>query len=130
MYEKAVCPPAAGSLRDALFQTVWLKRQEADVLKTYAVVQGLAEVVSASGHSAESTSKAFKKFLEAALPFAKTARTAQEKEMLQVMDRESKKGAILFSQVNSNPLKNAAMKRVSMTDETRKKIQEGIRKRK
>ena len=118
LYEKASVLPPKGSLKEALFLTVWLKRQEAEVLKTRVMAQGIVDLAK---HGAEATAKLFKIYVGAALPFLAKSSEASDQKMKSVMEREVKKGVIVFDAPSSNPLQQRA-KVFQMDAETRTKL--------
>ena len=121
MYEKTSSPPKAGSLRDALFLHVWLRRQEIEVAKSKILAQGLADVVAASGGKSENIVSVFKEFTAAIFPFSAKAQTTTDQVLIEKMKKEADKGPIMFSPINTNVLK-AAAKKMSMPDDFRQKL--------
>lgn len=103
MYDKTERPPPMGSLREALFLTIWLRRQEAELYKARILAQGLAQI----GQN-EETFKIFKTLSETLFPFLGNAKSKDDTQMVETMKREVAKGAILFNEVNMSPLKSAA----------------------
>lgn len=118
MYEKASTLPPKGSLKEALFLTVWLKRQEAEVFKTRVLAQGF---VDTSEDGAKGTSDVFKRYVVAALPFLEKSQTASDTKMKETMEREVKKGVLVFNTPTSNPLIQRA-KTMTLPDEFRQKM--------
>lgn len=118
LYNKSVALPPKGSLREALFLTVELKRQEAEVLKTRVFAQGIVDL---SEKGAEATASVFQKYVAAALPFMKQQQDQTDKKMKEAMEREVKKGVIVFNPPQANPLMQRA-KAISIDSETREKL--------
>jgi hypothetical protein len=118
LYEKTSVLPPKGSLREALFLTVWLKRQEAEVLRTRVLAQGIVDL---SEKGAEATADVFKKYAASALPFLAKSQGDTDKKMKEAMEKEVKKGVIVFNAPQSNPLQQRA-KAIRMDAETREKL--------
>jgi hypothetical protein len=121
LYDKADRAPKAGSLREALFLHVWLKRQEQKVAEMRVLAQGLA--------NAEHVGKAFQDYINTVYPFAKDVTKDSDKKMLEAVEKEVAKGAITFTPIENNILKNAA-KKYTMADEDVQKLRSAANKRK
>jgi len=121
LYDKADRAPKAGSLKEALFLHVWLKRQEQRVAEVRVLAQGLA--------NAEHVNKSFQEFIEAVYPFAKDVKKDSDKKMLEAVEKEVSRGAISFTPVQNNILRDAAKKYV-MSDENVQKLRDAANKRK
>lgn len=126
MYDKADRPPKAGSLREALFLTVWLRRQEIEVHRQKILAQGLSDVASAGGGQS-SVGDAFRKFIDAVFPFQKQAQADIDAKMKEVMDRQVAKGALTFSPMSLDFLKKKA-KTLQVPDEFHQKLRQRGRK--
>jgi hypothetical protein len=118
LYDKTATLPPKGSLREALFLTVWLRRQEAEVFKTRIFAQGFVDI---DEDGAKGTAEVFKRYVASALPFLEKSQTATDKQMKEAMQREVKKGVIKFSAPTSNPLVQRA-KSMRLPDEFRQKM--------
>jgi hypothetical protein len=123
LYDKTTRLPPDGSLRDALFQTVWLKRAEAEIHKAKLMYAGFAEMIAASGGTAKGTYESFRGFLEATLPFAKKARGQMDAEMVERLKKETQSGGyISFTPATMpNPLR-ARAKEMKIPDEIMSRI--------
>ena len=121
MYDKADRAPKAGSLREALFLHVWLKRQEQRVAEVRVFAQGIADRTEIG--------KAFQMFVETIYPFAKDAKSTSDKKIMEVVEREVAKGAITFTPIQNNILRDAAKKYV-MSDESVQKLRNAANRRK
>ena len=84
MYEMSDRPPKAGSLKESLFLTVWLRRQEIDVARWRVIAQGFA--------NREAVGDAFKDLIAAVFPFQKDMRRASDKKLVEQMQKEIAKG--------------------------------------
>ena len=94
--------PPPGSLREALFITVWLRRQEAAVAQTRALV-------IASFQKADGIQGAFQDYINSVFPFAKKQSDKVTEEMKRILEKEVSKGVIGFSVTKAeNPLKDRA----------------------
>jgi hypothetical protein len=118
LYNKSSALPPKGSLREALFLTVELKRQEAEVLKTRVFAQGIVDL---SEKGAEATAAVFQKYVAAALPFMKQQQSQTDQKMKEAMAKEVKKGIIVFNPPQANPLMQRA-KAIKIDSETRDKL--------
>jgi hypothetical protein len=113
MYELADRPPKAGSLKDSLFLTVWLKRQEIELAKWRVVAQGAANGAEVGG--------TFKDLIASIFPFMKDATRTSDKKLIEQMQKEVARGPITFTQINTNPFKDK-VKKMAMPDETMQKL--------
>jgi hypothetical protein len=104
-----------------LFLHVWLKRQDQKVALARVFAQGFA--------NAEHVGKAFQTYLTSVYPFAVEELAVSDKEMLARMQKEVEKGAISFSPIENNILRDAA-KKYTMSDEDVKKLRGAANKRK
>lgn len=98
--------------------TVWLRRQEAEVYKARIFAQGIVDL---SEDGAKATSDVFKKFITASLPFMEKEQMESDKKMKAAMEREVKKGVIVFNAPQSNPLVQRA-RAMSLPDEFRQRL--------
>lgn len=116
--EKSSSLPPRGSLKEGLFLTVWLKRQEAEVFKTRILAQGIVDL---SEEGAKATTDVFKKYVASALPFMEKEQSQTDKKLKEVMEKEVKKGMIVFNAPQSNPLVQR-VKAMSLPDDFRQKL--------
>lgn len=124
LYEKANRPPKAGSLKEALFLHVWLKRQERDVAMVRVVAQGLAIIAS----DGKAIGDAFKSFINAVFPFMGDVQADSDKALIERMKKEAAAGVVQFTVEQVSPLMNRA-KVLSAPDEFRKKLTDAARKK-
>ena len=96
-----------------MFLHVWLKRQEQKVAELRVLAQGMA--------NRDHISKAFQDYIETIYPFAKDTRAVADKKMMETVEKEVAKGAISFSIIENNILKDA-VKKYTMSDGDLKKI--------
>lgn len=120
MYELADRPPKAGSLKESLFLTVWLKRQELELAKWRVVAQGMADASKVGGTYLELVSAIF--------PFYGNLKKVEDQKLLERMQKEIAKGVISFTPILTNPFKDK-VKRMSMPDETLQKLRSAATKR-
>lgn len=121
MYELADRPPKAGSLKESLFLTVWLKRQELELAKWRVVAQGAANPAAVGG--------TYTDLISAVFPFMKGLKKEEEKKMIERMQKEVAKGAIMFKPiVQSSPFQDR-VKKMSLPDETMAKLRSAAKKR-
>jgi len=104
-----------------LFLHVWLKRQEQRVAELRVLAQGMA--------NRDHISKAFQDYIETIYPFAKDTRAVADKKMMETVEREVSRGAITFTPIQNNILRDAAKKYV-MSDENVQKLRNAAEKRK
>lgn len=121
MYDKTDRAPKAGSLREALFLHVWLKRQEQRVAEMRVIAQGMA--------NREHISKVFQEYINTIYPFAKDLTAASDKKMMETVEKEVAKGAITFTPVDTHILRDAA-KKYTMADEDIQKLRSSAAHRK
>ena len=113
-------------MKEALFLTVWLRRQELEVRRVQILANGFSDQFRGDN---KATTDAFKEFVDAAFPFAAKTRSETDKKMVEAMKKETAKGPILFSPVKTpSPLIRAA-KTMQMPDEFRQKLQQRTRGR-
>ena len=120
LYEKAVRPPPADSLREALFLTVWLRRQEIEIQKTKAILMALGDIVAGKGN--EGAVKGFNAYYAAALPFIKKEQAATDAKMLEAMRKEVARGPVFFKPVEEKNLFKDKAKSMSLPDSFRKNL--------
>lgn len=92
LYEKTYRPPPVGSLREAVFLNVWLKRQDIEMQRTRILAQGFLNPEGVAG--------AYEDYKKAIFPFIKTEKVTQDKELMEKMAKEVSKGPILFKTVD------------------------------
>lgn len=129
MYDKAIGLPPDGSLQDALFQTVWLRRQEAELYRVRIMASGFMELIGAQGSQAKNTFDSFKGFMEAFLPFSKKLSAEKELKMKEFMKKETEKGMIRFDIIGgkANPFRQKAVQ-MQAPDPLQKKIYRNLTK--
>jgi len=111
-----------------LLLTVWLRRQEMEVNKVRTLYLAMAEGTVATNGEVKSSSEAYKAFVDSAFPFAAKSRAHTDKQMVEVMKKETQKGPIQFSPVvTSNPLAKA-VKTMQVPDDFKKKLQDRIQR--
>jgi hypothetical protein len=120
LYDKTSTLPPDGSLKEALFLTVWLKRQEAEVLRARFYAQAFIEM---GGEEKKGTVESYKNLLSAMLPYMEQQQGNKDAEMKAIMEREVKKGVVLFKpQVATNaPLLERAAK-MTLPDDFRQRL--------
>lgn len=122
MYDKTSRLPPVGSLKEALFLTVWLRRQELEVRKGAMLVSAVGDLIMKE--SSKHVVEAYKSFVDSAFPFAAKNRGDSDKELVAAMKKEAEKGAITFTPVSTpNPLQKVA-KQMRLPDDFRQKLQE------
>lgn len=121
MYELADRPPPVGSLREALFLTVWLRRQDAEVNRMRVMTAGFTDVLVGKDNGL--SREAFRIFYESMYPYAEKAKVIGDEEMKAFMKREVDKGILRLTPLETNPLKDAA-KRMQVPDEFKQKLQQ------
>lgn len=117
LYDKTDRLPPAGSLREALFMTVYLSRERAEYHRMRVVAQGLID----SGEDTNETAKAFNDFVEAFMPYTVKQKSEAQKQLVDAMKKEATKGRILFKPQFTNILHERA-KTMSLPDEFREKL--------
>jgi hypothetical protein len=98
--------------------TVWLRRLEADVLKTRVLAQGIVDL---SKDGADNMAKTFLKYAAAAMPYTEKQQSDTDKKMKEAMEKEVKKGVIYFRAPQANPLAQRA-REMTLPDEFRQKL--------
>jgi hypothetical protein len=101
-----------------LYLTVWLRRQEAEVLRTRLLAQGFVDL---SEEGAGNTAKVFMKYAAAMMPYSDKQQEATDAKMKEAMAKEVSKGVIYFNAPTPNPLHQRA-KEMSLPDEFRRKL--------
>jgi hypothetical protein len=119
-------PPKAGSLKEALFLTVWHRRQEAQVLEHRMLAQGLSDL-TAAGKVQSSVGDIFKKYVEAKFPWMKSAEAAKDSEMKDMMQKQVAKGVLTFKPMSMDFLKKKA-EVMQMPDEWAEKLRERVKR--
>ena len=79
--------------------------------------------------NAEHVGKAFQDYIDTIYPFAKEIRSDSDKKMLEAVEKEVAKGAITFTPIQNNVLKNVA-KNYTMSDADIQKLRGAATKRK
>jgi hypothetical protein len=93
---------------------------EADFYKTRLLAQGL---VNMSEHGADAVNEVFKRFAQAALPFMEKHQTETDQKMKEAMEKEVRKGLIVFNTPATSPLEQRA-KTMRLPDEYRRALNE------
>jgi hypothetical protein len=126
LYDKTARYPPAGSLREALFLHVWLRRQAIEIDRTKLMAQGLA-----NKDNVEFVVKAFDSYVSDMLPYMKDHKQKTDKEMITALKKEVALGRVEFKVLDdpkNNLLKNRAIQ-MSAPDEYRAKLAAGVAKR-
>jgi hypothetical protein len=121
MYELADRPPKAGSLKESLFLSVWLKRQEIELAKWRVVAQGAA--------NASAVGATYGDLITAIFPFSKGTKKEEEKKMIERMKKEVARGPIMFKPIIQDPFREK-VKRMTMPNETLVKLKNAATKAK
>lgn len=127
LYETADRPPKAGSLKEALFLTVWLKRQEQKVQRERIAAQGLIDLALAMKGESH-LQEAFQKYVQSVFPFLVDEEKERTSKVKEIMDREARKGVITFSVDDSNPLRRRA-ETMRMDDDWARKLRERAKRK-
>ena len=98
--------------------TVWLRRQEAEVLRARLMAQGIVDLAE---DGAENTAKVFQRYAATAMPYTEKQQAETDQKMKEAMEREVKKGVIYFRAPTAAPLTQRA-KEMSLPDEFRQKL--------
>ena len=121
-----------GSLKEALFLTVWLRRKEEQVFATRLLAQGFIDLIQmqpkVDQDSAKATADVFKQYIASAFPYLKKEQVSQDKKLKEAMEREVQRGMIVFNAPTANPLV-ARAKTMALPDEFRKRLAERRGKR-
>ena len=89
----------------------------------------MMENTAQSGGKIESSTEAYKAFIDSAFPFAAKGRDVSDKKMVEFMKKEADKGPIKFDPVATpNPLARA-VKTMQVPDEFKRKLQDRVRAR-
>jgi hypothetical protein len=122
LYDKTPRAPKAGSLREAVFLAVWLKRQEAEAYQARIFAQGFYDLtVAMQGKS--NVDDAFKLFVEALFPFRDAKKEAKDAEMKEMLKRQASRGPITFKPVANDFLRERA-RRVTVPEDFARKLAE------
>jgi hypothetical protein len=105
-------------LKEALFLSVWLRRQEAQVFQVRILAQGLADLATKESHVAE----IFKEYTESVFPFTKGQQDSKDAEMKAVMKREVDKGMLTFQAHPVSFLRNKAQEMLELPEDFKKKL--------
>jgi hypothetical protein len=126
LYDKTSCYPSAGSLREALFLHVWLRRQGIEIERARILAQGLA-----SKENLEFLIPAYESFISTLLPYMKEKKKVTDTKMLEALKKEVEVGKVPFQILESpqgNILRNRATA-LSAPDEYRQRLAQGVAKR-
>lgn len=86
------------------------------------LAQGFADLAHGSGSKSHMSDR-FKDLVDAIFPFAVQHRGETDKKMKEFMDKEIAKGPIKFEPIQNNLFKSA-VKKMSLPDDFRKKLEE------
>lgn len=100
--------PSDGSIREALFLSVWLRRQEIEAAKVQLFAQGIVDTIV--GKDAVGTTKAFKSVMQLMFPQLKEATSQRDVDLKKIMETEAEKGKIMFSPITSRSLRPTVQK--------------------
>jgi hypothetical protein len=127
LYDKDNRYPPAGSLREALFLHVWLRRQAIAVESARMLAQGLA-----NKDNVEFLIKAHESLVAKMLPYLKETKKATDKEMVAALKKEVAQGRIEFKVMDTDHNKFLRSKAtlLSAPDEYRAKLAAGVQRRK
>jgi hypothetical protein len=106
--------------------TVWLRRQEADVLEKRIVAQGLADL-AAAGNISSNLNEIFKLLLSSKFPWMKTEERKKEAAMAEMVRRQADQGIITFSPMDMDFLKKKA-ETMRLPDEWAQKLRDRNKK--
>jgi hypothetical protein len=81
-----------------------------------------------AGTSSKATAEAFKAVLEVMFPFIGKAKDDGDRQLIEKMQQEVRKGPLFFSPVVMNSLRNA-VKKVTVADDFKQKLKQRIKKR-
>jgi len=109
-----------GSLREALFLTIWMRRQEVELSKVRILAQGLAQIMEEGGAD---LMKVYRSVSEAIFPFLTNMTKKTDQEMINRMKKEVDKGVISFNEVSMSPLKRRASE-LGVSDEFKRRLQQ------
>jgi hypothetical protein len=126
LFDKTPRYPPAGSLREAVFLHVWLKRQALEVEKVKLVAHGLV-----NKDNAEHLVAAYEGVIEKLFPFLAGTKKVTDDKMKEALKQEVAQGKIPFRVLESpgaSLLKKRAQK-ISAPDELLEKLAEGVKKR-
>jgi len=86
----------------------------------------MMESTAAAGGKVESSSAAYKAYIEAAFPFSIKTRADTDKKMVEVMRKEAARGVIKFSPIETpNPFAKVA-KTMAVPDDFKRKLQDRL----
>ena len=120
--------PREGSIREAIFLGVWLRRQEIESGKIQLLAQGILDVVV--GKDVSGTSKVFSSIVDLMYPHLKTLTSTKDADLKAQMEKEVSKGILHFSPVVMKSLKQTVHK-ITVPDSLKKKIeQKALKQRK
>jgi hypothetical protein len=109
-------------LQEALFLTVWLRRQEMEVRKGAMLVNAVGDLIQKE--SSKNVVEAYKAFVDVAFPFAVKSRGQDDRELIEKMKKEADKGPITFTQIATpSPFQRTA-KQMRLPDGFRQKLQD------
>lgn len=102
--------PSDGSIREALFLSVWLRRQEIEAAKVQLFAQSVVDTIV--GKDAVGTTKAFKNVMQLMFPHLQDVTSQRDVDLKKVMESEAAKGKIIFSPITSKGLRPTVQKAV------------------
>ena len=89
MYDLSSKPPRSGSVLEALFLMVQMRRQLIQLYGVHTVVQAIR---TAQDDSAESVQKSFKNYQDALMPFLQEEIDREQAELVQALKAETRRG--------------------------------------
>lgn len=124
LFETADRPPKAGSLKEALFLTVWLRRQEQRVQEQRILAQGLTDLIQAVREVKDEPhiQEVFQKYIESVFPFLVKEEEEKRKRIKETLTKEAE-GIITFRPAGENFVRRQA-KVMQMDDEWARKLRE------
>jgi hypothetical protein len=127
LYDKTSSYPAAGSLREALFLHVWLRRQGVVLEQMKLITVGMA-----NEKNADIIVKTYDDLITKMLPYLKGVKKETDTKMLEALRKEVATGHVPF-QVLEDPKENLFRTRaasLSAPDAYRAKLAAGVTRRK
>lgn len=118
--------PSPDSIREALFISVWWRRQEIEASKLRVLAQGLAAISDAGNHQV--ISEAYKAAIESLFPHTAKAAEPKDRALLDKMEKEVKQGPLFFAPISMSSAK-ASIKKMNVPDDFKKKLNEKSKKR-
>lgn len=117
--------PPPDSIREALFISVWWRRQEIEAAKLRVLAQGLA--VISEGNNQKVISEAYQAAIQSLFPH--TAAEPKDKKLVEAMEKEVSKGPLFFAPVSMSSAR-ASIKKMDVSEDFKKRLSEKSKKRK